>query len=452
MAETTEEKNPKAAGAEGEEAKRFQTTVEKIGPCRMRVAVTAPPETVRDEQETRFREIVRSVALPGFRVGHAPRKLVERRFGEDVAKEVASHLVEEGFRAAIEEHDLEPIGEPELDLPEEMKAEEGKSLEFSGVFLVRPEVPLPDYSSITAKRVKEKWSEEQVDELIESLRSERSVLEPAPEGEAFQENGSAVLQVKVHAGDELLLEEENVEYHHPSQFAAGFRLRGLKDAILGKKADDEFTVEDRVPDAWPDAALRGRDLKFTARVLDVKRRVLPEVDEAFVKALDYDSVEEFRDEVRSRVKARAAATAEAEQKRAILDAVLAAAPFELPQDVVDQEIEKRVKRAELLLKIRGVADEEFEEEMAKMRSSEAAEVEREFRVQFLVDRIAKHEKIFVTESEMSDRIDRIAQQNGRPRDAVLAYMEEHEMLPGLRAEIREEKVFAMLSEKVRIEE
>ena len=187
------------------------------------------------------------------------------------------------------------------------------------------------------------------------------------------------------------------------------------------------------------------------KVQDVKRHVLPELDEELAKDLDYDSVEELREEVQEQVERKAEAEASEATDRLIVDALIEAAPFELPEDVVKEEISQRLDRTQATLRMRGAGEEEVEKKLAEARVDERAVVEREFRSGFLLDTIAKKEKVFVTENEVKERIAQMAASYNRSPEEMEEYLEQRNLLGSVRGSMREQKVMKLLRNKVKIE-
>jgi trigger factor len=454
MAET-EKKDPAETGGtdaeqtEGEERKRYESAVETVGPCKVELRIEVPAETVKEELDSLYKELIDTVPFPGFRLGHAPRRLVEKKLGDDVRNDVKEHVVAESFKTAIEEHELEPISEPDVDLTA-LEIDPDSPLHFETTLVIRPTVTIPDYEKITVEAVKPVVSKERIEEVVESVRREHAVLEPAEDGKVA-EGDMVVLDLTARVEDEKLLERENLEYLHPAPYVAGLPLSSFHEDVLGKKAGDEITVQEKLPETWPTPEQAGKELVAEVKVQDVKRHVLPELDEEFAKSLDFDSVEEFREEVEEQIERQAEGEAREATDRKIVDALIEAAPFELPEDVVKQEITQRIDRKQALLRMRGADEEEVEKELAEASAAERTEVEREFRSGFLLDAIAKKEKVFVTENEVNDRIAQMAASYHRTPEEMEEYLEQRNLLGSVRGSMREEKVMELLRKKVKIE-
>jgi trigger factor len=248
------------------------------------------------------------------------------------------------------------------------------------------------------------------------------------------------------------VERENAQYQHPEPFLAGLHLPALGDEILGKGAGDEFTVTTTLPDTWPEKSQAGQEMAVQVEVLEVKRHVLPELDDEFAERLDYDDLEELTEEVREDAERQAERDAEEETDRRTVDALIAAAPFDIPEDVVKEETARRVERVRAMQRMKGASEEEIEEKVAEAKASEREVVERDFRATFLLDAIAKKEKIFVTENEVKERVAQMAAAYHRSVEEMEEYLEQRDMLGGIRSQMREEKVHEILRKRVKLEE
>lgn len=449
VAENETPETDAAAEAAAEETSRFETEVESIGPCKVSVKIRVPLETVKAELDDRYQEIIRTVAFPGFRLGHAPRRLVEKKLGEDVLGDVKGNLISDSFKAAIKDHDLDPISEPDVDLAAIDFAPD-KPFEYSATLILRPTVEVPDYSTISIEAVQPVVSEERVDEVLEDMRRRHAMLEPAPDGRVGA-GDVVVLDVVARVGDDKVMERENTEYVHPMGFLGGMRFASLADAILGAGPETELTVTEKLPDTWPNEEHAGKDLVAEIKVNAVKRHVLPELNDKFAEEMDFDSLEELRTEIRSQVRHQAEHEATDATDRRLVDALIAAAPFDLPEEVVKEETTRRVARVMSTLRMRGARDEEVEEKVAEAMSAERTVVERDFRSGFLLDAIAKKEKVFVTESEVDERVAQMAAVYNRTPQEMREHLEQRDMLSSVRTNMREEKVIAILRNKVKIE-
>lgn len=435
---------PSASAAPAIEAK-----VEDAGPCRKKLTVTVPPEVVREELDRAFLDVIRGVHVPGFRVGHLPRKVAEMRFGRAVRQEVKGQLLEKAFGEAMEKNELSPIGTPDLD-GGEGELDPAKPFTFEVTVEVRPTITLPALDGISVKRPAVSVAEADVDRAVEDIRLERAELRPAPDG-TVAERDVVVLDAAVVLEGERIVEAENVQYRHPSEVVAGIQVAGVAAAILGKKQEEDLVLRVQLPPNFKIPRHAGREADFHLTVREVKRFHLPEVDAAFVKAMDFDSVEEFRAEVGKAVRREKEVEAEKAVDAALLDAILAKAPIELPEGIVKKEIGQVLARYQADLHLQGASPEAIEEKLAKVQGEAAEHVGREFKVAFLVDEVARKRGIFVTENEVREQVQLMSSRYGRPVEEMQDYLDQRGLMSSIRGRLRERKVLEALRRDVRIE-
>ena len=169
--------------------------VETTGPCRKRVKVTIPSEMVSAEFDKSYRQWVKTVPIPGFRPGKAPRKLVEKKFGKQVADEVKQTLLDTAFEKALKENELAPIAEPELDI-EQVTVEPSQAVDFDFTVTVKPEFELPDYGDIEVEAPPADPTDEEVERALRGLRKSKATLRPIKDGTIANED---VVSLKVRA-------------------------------------------------------------------------------------------------------------------------------------------------------------------------------------------------------------------------------------------------------------
>jgi trigger factor len=429
-------------------AAAVEAKVEDAGPCLKKIHVTVPAERVREEVDHAYLELIKGVHVPGFRQGHLPRKVAEMRFGKALRHEVKGSILEKAFGEALDRHGLTPLGQPDLHGGEE-EIDPAKPFTFEVTVEVRPEIKVPDLKGIAVRRPAVKVEEKDVEKALEDLRLEKAELRPA-EDRVVAERDMVVLDAAVLVAGERIIDAENVQYRHPSEVVAGVSVPGVSKAILGKKQDEDFVVKVVLPGNFKltDHAGKEADLRLTIR--DVKRFHLPALDAEFAKAMDFDSVDELRAEARKAVEREKSLEAEKALDDAILDAIIAKAPIQLPEGIIKKEIGQVLARYQADLHMQGAPQEVIEEKLAEVQGSAAEHVGREFRVAFLVEELAKQKGIFVTEGEVDEQIVLMAGRYGRSPEEMRKYLEQRDIVPSLRGRLRERKVLEAVRKDVKI--
>jgi trigger factor len=427
----------------------LETRIEDAGPCRKKLAVTVPVERVRDELDNAFLDLIRNVQVPGFRQGHLPRKFAEQRFGNAVRHEVKGSLLEKAFGEAVEKHGLSPLGDPELDA-RGLEIDPAKPFSFEVFVEVRPEIKVPDVKGAKIKRPEVKVEPKHVEEALENLRLDRADLVPAADGTVAARD-VVVLDAAVQVDGREVIRAENLEYRHPSEVVAGVSVPEAPAALLGKKSGESASLPMKLPANFKRPEHAGKDGELVLTVRDVKRFQLPTVDAEFAKSLDFDTVDELRAEVEKAVHREMEQRADKAVDAAILDEALSRSPIELPAGIVKKEIGQVLSRYQAEMHMQGAPDRVIEEKLAEVQGRAAEQVEREFRVAFLVDEIAKKRGLFVTENEVEEQVVQMAGQYGKSPEEMRRHLEQRGLLGSLRGRLRERKVLDALKADVVVE-
>jgi trigger factor len=428
----------------------MEFNVEAAGPCRKKVAVKIPKERVAEEFDTSYRNWIKSVPIPGFRPGRAPRKLVEKRFGEQVSQEVRQSLIEAAFQEALKEQKLEPIAEPELG-SDELELAEEEAFEFDFTVTVKPEFDLPELKELEVEAPSAEPTQDEIDGALLELRKRKATLRPV-EGEAIESGDVVSLKVRGTAGGQELLSEDQLPYEVGSSWLSGLVAEGLDDALLAKEIGATVEAKAFAPPHAENHPLAGEELDVTAEVLDMKRPDLPAFDEEFAKAYDFDTKEEMLEVVTKDVGAHK----ERERERLIENLALAQlmerCEFELPDELIEREAEELARRTAYELQMQKKSEEEIAQSVAEIRARRKDESALELKAYFILDKIVDEERILVTENEVREAVAQIAAYNNKAPDEMYALLRDSNRLGSLRSQLREKKARAKLRSKVKVKE
>ncbi len=413
--------------------------VAAIGPCRKKVSVTVPPERVREEYEHQYQEINRTVALPGFRKGRTPRKILEKRFGAHLAPDVKEGLVKAALEKLVEEKKVDPLTPPQIDL-EALAVDPEKALEFEFECVTKPEFETPTYRGLEVKVPAPTVSDEEVRKAIEGMLRRRAKLEPAPEGAALAEGDVAVLDWQAKSGDSVEAHDEGVYYALGRGVIGGFVAEGVDLALTGKAPGGTATVPVHVAPDDPREELRGKDLDLAVTVKEVRRYVLPPIDAEFLKSMDFDTEEELHEDVRKKLLRAKRRGIERDAEERLVAELVSGIEMSLPADFVEKEIEAWVGRRRLAAQMEGVPEDQATKEVDAARADAKTQIERDLKRFFLLERIADQETIETTTEEMARALEEIAMAYGQPIEDVMAQFRDQGRLAELRAQIRHRKV------------
>lgn len=428
-----------------------KTDMKPAGPCKFEVQVEIAAEQVKEMYEKKYADLAREVQLPGFRRGHTPRKLIERRFGKDVANDVKFTLFQEFYEKFVEEKKLQPLGEPDVSLADLTVAED-QPFAFKFNLEVHPTVELPAtvLDDLKAVRPRVDVPEAEIDRAIEGIRESRAELVPLA-GEGAAEGDHLTVEEELFFGGKRLMHNESAQLVIRKDLSIfGNPAPDLVVKLAGIKPEGRVEVTVKLPEDFQDAEARGKEATLKLHVLDTKRRILPEVNDAWAKQFDFDNVGEMRAEARKKLEASHREAGERKVEEQLFDALLGRVTIELPDRLIDagtQQFEQRVRVQNLM---QGIPEAVVEEELKKISGESRDSVIRQLRLHYLVEKLAEREKLFVTEDLVTERINAVAAQAKKWPHEIQAYLEERDLMRDLRASLREEQVRALLKKKAAI--
>ncbi len=437
--------------AQGEEQQdtgpEAQVDIEDIGTWKRKVTVTVPRERIDAKYNEMYGELSTSAQIPGFRVGRAPRRLIEKRFGKEVSQDVRNALVGDGLRTAIEDQKLKTLGEPDFDLDTVTVPEEG-DMAFSFEVEVAPEFELPSLEGIGVTRPTQELTDERVTEMVDRLRQMRVRYEPTDE--ATNEGDVVTADVKVTGEGIEEVNRPAVDLRAAPGQVEGIPLVDLGKALAGKSAGETATLTVTVPGAHPNESWRGKQATIDMTVTQVRHRVLPELDDEFAKTLGFDTMPELRDYMAEQARARGESEIRESMREQIREHLLTKTDFELPEGVLARHTARIVQRRAVDLQMRGVPVERIQEDLAELQASAGEEARRQLRLQFILARIADDKEIEVGDMELNSAVAAIAAQYNRRPERMRQELEQDGSIHELYNSIRERKVLDAVLDKANI--
>jgi len=426
----------------------MEVKVEPLAPCKKRLSITLSREEIKAKMEERFAELEREAQVPGFRPGRAPRRLVEKRFHEAVEEETRVKLVSESLTKALEEQKLDVIGEPDLD-PEKIKMPEEGPLVFSLDLEVRPEFELPDYVGIPVAVEQPTVGDADVARALERLRESHGRLEEVPAGGEARANDIVTGDVAIRVGDLVVLDRQGARVPVAAIAIEGVRLEKFGELLAGAKADETRTTKITIDETAEKEDLRGKEAEVRVKVNRIERVALPD-DAALLAATDHEDMDALRRTLRRELEGRSDQVYRERQEEAVQDWLLAQVKIDLPEELAKRHANSLLQRTVTGLQYRGVPVDEIEKRLEEIRGASTERAARELKLMFILDAIAKKEKVEATDAEVDARVRFMAVQQGRRDDRLREEMEAEGALANLRGQIRDDKVTRMLLEKAKV--
>ena len=421
----------------------MKVAVEAIEGCKRRLAVEAPVDVVQQEWERAYGRVQKQARLPGFRKGHVPRSLVKVHFADDVRREVAEHLIPDVYRQALTEARLDPVNEPDL---QEVRLEEGAPLSFVAVVEVKPEINLADYKGVEVQHAPVAVTGDDLSTTLEHMREQQAQFHAVERAAA--------------TGDLVVVDYTvAIDGHDPSsqkgyEFLVGARavLPEIDDAVVGLRAGEEREVALRFADDHRREDLRGRGGRATVKVVEVKEKSLPALDDDFAKSLgEFETLEALRAELMKQLAARREHDEQRALQEKVVDAIVERHQFTVPDALVMRQVAHRIEHARESVRRQGIDPERMPWDYDKLIAELRPGAEKAVRRALLLEAIADKEAIAPTDADVDAEVEKLAQASQRPTPALRRMMEKSGDLDGLRQGIRDRMTLELLvaSAKVR---
>jgi trigger factor len=410
----------------------IQITTKKSEGVERLLEVSVPVEAVREAEEKTARRYASTVRLPGFRPGKVPTAIVRKRFKDAIRQQVVETLVNEAFQEVVQREHLRVAAQPHV---HDVRFADGQPLTFELHVEVRPEIELARVSGFRLKRRETEVTDERVREQIEELRDQRAVWTPVEEQPAPGDMVTVELATAEDGGEIPAGKEYRIV------LGGGQAIAGIEELIM--ELTPGATVERAVrwPDDFPDEAQRGRTKPVRVTLKDVKRKSLPELDDAFAREVgDFDSLESLRAAIRRDLTDHAQREADAAIRTQLLDEIASANRFEVPQSWVAQLIDNYIQAYK-------IPETERDRFAAEFRGV----AERQVRRDLIIDTIAEREKLAATEADIDNRVAEVATKRNADPAQVYASLQKAGRLREIEHSITEEKVFAWLLERNTVE-
>jgi trigger factor len=394
--------------------------------------ISVPVETVRDAEEKAARRYATRVRLPGFRPGKAPAAMIKKKFADAIRQETLESLVQEAYKEVVEREQLKLASQPHV---HDVKFGENEPLTFELHFEVRPDIALARTQGFRVQRTERHVTDEQVREQVEQVREQRATWTPVEDRPA---EGDMVTVVLATADDSGAIPEGK---QYPLVLGAGQAIPGIEELIMEARPGQTIERPVKWPEDFPDESQRSKTKTVRVTLQDVKRKTLPELDDAFAREVgDFDSIDALRKAVRDDLESNAQRETESEIRQRLLDDIIGANQFDVPPSWVSQLVEAYANAYQVP-----------ESEKEKFASEFRPMAERQVRRDLVIDTVAERESLTATEADLDDRIAETASKRGADPGQLYASLQKAGRLKELERSITEDKVFKWLLDRNTVE-
>ncbi|MEZ6061285.1 MAG: trigger factor [Planctomycetaceae bacterium] len=436
----TDESEIATSEAESEKEKhRMDLTVDvqSVGPCKKHVVVTIPEADIAAVRDEALAELGESASVPGFRVGRAPRSLLEKRFKEEIVAQVKQKVLLQSLEQLSDDNSIDPINQPDINV-ESLDIPESGDFRYEFDVEVRPEFEIPDYKSFTISRPVGGVSDEEFDafrqEFLSSYAERNTVQRPAEPGDFV------VCNVRFTHNGKSLRESEGLSLQlHPVLRFHDAVLEGFDKLMEGAGTGDNRSAEVTISLQSPVVEMRGEKVAVEFSVLNVQEQVLPRMEREFLDRVNCDSEEDLNEHLRSSLERQIEFRQRQATREQVLEKILDSATWDLPESLVKQQTENALRREILEMAQAGFTREQIAARENQIRQNAIDNTRQALKEHFVLDRIATKEEIECEQEDIDRELAMMAFQSGDTVRRIRAKMVKSGMIENLEAQLRERK-------------
>ena len=379
----------------------MEHTIEKLSGNKVKIAFKVPAADFEQAIEKAYLKLRGQIAVPGFRKGKAPRRLIEKMYGAAIFYEDALDVVfPDAYMSAITANELKPVSQPSLTDIAVMEA--GKDLEFTCEVYVMPEVKLGEYKGIEVVRKANKVTDEAIDARIEQER--KRVARSVEVTDRALENGDNAELDYSGSVDGVKFEGGTAEHQH-LVIGSGSFIPGFEEQMVGMTIGEERDLNVKFPEQYHSEDLKGKDAVFHVKLHAITREELPELDDEFAAEVsDFDTLAEYRADVAKKLEEAAKAQAEETARQSMIDTVIANAEIELPAPMIESKLDDMMQEMNWRMQQQGFSMEQYLQMLgqteAQMRDMYRSQAEIDLKGEMVIDEIIKAEGVEADEADV----------------------------------------------------
>ncbi|RCX19841.1 trigger factor [Fontibacillus phaseoli] len=424
----------------------MKATWEKIEKNLGVLEVEVEAERVSVALDKAFQKVVKKVNVPGFRKGKVPRGIFESRFGvESLYQDAIDILLPEVYSEAVDQTDIFPVDRPEVDVEQFAK---GQLFKFKAKVTVKPEVKLGDYKGVEVPATDVEVSEDELNEELTRMQERHAELVVIDE-EAAQ-NGDTVVIDFDGSVDGVPFEGGKAE-RYSLELGSNTFIPGFEEQVVGLATGDFKDVTVTFPETYHAEELASKEAVFKVKVHEIKRKQLPELDDEFAKDVsEFDTLNEYKEDLKKQLESRKQKEGEAEREKVLVDKVGESAEVEIPQAMVDSEVQNMVRDFDNRLRAQGMNLDMFlgfsGQSIDDLKEQMKGDAEKRVRNNLVLEQIAKAEKIEATEDEINKELQDMAEAYKRSTDEIRNILAANGSLGSLNEDVLLRKTIQFLLE------
>lgn len=398
----------------------MSSQLERLENNQVKLTIGVSAEKFEEGMQYAFNKNKKHISIPGFRKGKAPRAFVEKMYGPEIFYEDAiNYVIPEVYEAAIKEHNLEVVSRPEFDVE---TIEKGKDVVLTAVVTVKPEVTLGQYKEVEVPKMEIEVKEEEIEEELKRVQEQNARI-------------ITVTDRPVKDGDEVVIDFEGFIDGEAFEGGKGtdYTLKigshtfidTFEEQLIGARPGDDLEVNVTFPENYHQKDLAGKPALFKVEIKEIKEKELPALDDEFAKDVsEFETLDEYKKDIKAKLLEQKEKAAKLEKERNALEKVIENAKMDVPEVMIDNQIDQMVQDFSMRMRYQGLPVEQYlqftGQTMEKLRENFRSDAEFQVKARLVLEEIAKVENIEVTDEELNDEFKRMAEQYQMELDKLLS--------------------------------
>jgi trigger factor len=431
----------------------LNSLIEKKEGGRVTLKVTIPAQEFDKTYAQALKKVAREHNFPGFRKGHAPKPVIEARLGQPyILSEAASMAISKTYLQAMKDHEVQPFGEPEYDVEQ---IEVNKDFIYNIIVDVLPEIELPEYKGIKVVRNVYSVEDDKVDTILLDLQKRQAQLVAIEDRDVVEDGDYILFDFKGFIDGEPF--EGGAAENYTLQVGSGSFIPGFEEQLVGKKVRETGEVAVTFPEDYHQEAFAGKPAVFEVTINEIKKEELPELDDEFAKDVsDKETLEELKQQIREDLQKQLDERSKVELEDQLLEDIVQRAEFDVPPKMVEIQVEHMLNDFKYRVEYQGLSWESYleyskqtEEQLKQEFEPRALKAVKNY---FVLNEIAKVEDIKVSEEDLDQKLEEIAEGYQVTKDMIRDYYEQNNRLSDLVYDMVTQKTLQFLVDNATVEE
>ena len=420
--------------------------VEEINSVKKKLLFDIPWSDVKKELDSQYRDVGKTARIKGFRQGKTPRNVLEMHYKGHVEEQAVSNLMGASYEKVLKENNILPVAEPVVD---QGKIGKNKNFTFSATVEVKPVIEPKDYLGLELERDEVAVTDENVQARLEDLRNVHSTLENIDSDRGVTEGDFVHVDFAGKHEDKPV--KELTQENYLIEIGSGRFLPGFEEQLTGMKTGGSKEIAVRIPDKYYLKEIEGKEISFSVTVKDIKKKVLPELNEDFIKNFEkYESLNDLKQDIRRSLEEEKGIDVNTDLNKRIVDVLLEKNEFDIPSAFVERQIFSMMMDTQRRMVMGGADPESAAEASLNLRDRFKEEAEKIVKFSLLFDSIAGKESIIVSEEEIEEKIREIAVRQGQDYESFRKSCEDNNIMEEMKTEMLREKTLDFIKEKAKI--